>query len=80
MPDAMQRLRTVYKNILLLDYDNARTRKNTEIDLSGTASEKKSETDLLGELFEQNNGRKMTEIQKQTAEEIFESLREGKQQ
>ncbi|MBQ2738173.1 MAG: exonuclease SbcCD subunit D [Clostridia bacterium] len=59
IPDAISRLRTVYKNIMLLQYDNTRTRYSSEI---GAASdvEEKSPLTLFTELFEAQNGRAMT--------------------
>lgn len=58
--DAVGRLRTIYPNIMLLDYDNRRTRSAEEAgwDSSG---EEKSEIDFFAELFELQNGRAMDE-------------------
>ena len=59
IPDAIGKLRAIYRNIMKLDYDNARTRASMEID-GAEDLEQKSPLDLLGELYEkQNNQPKM---------------------
>jgi exonuclease SbcD len=61
--DAMNRLRTIYPNIMKLDYDNRRTRENREIrDL--TESERKSPMELLEDFYEQQNNQPMQEAQR----------------
>ena len=55
VPDAVGKLRVIYRNLMKLDYDNARTRKTVEID-GAKDVENKSPSQLFGELFElQNN-------------------------
>ena len=60
IPDAISRLRTVYKNIMILQYDNARTRHATEIGVA-EGVEEKSPLELFTELFSAQNGRDMSE-------------------
>ena len=73
--DAMAKLRTIYPYIMKLEYDNKRTRTQSSI---GNIEdiEKKSEMDLFSELFEKQNGKSMTEEQKEFSKEIFERLKE----
>ncbi len=52
IPDAIGKLRAIYRNIMKLDYDNARTRASMEID-GAEDLEQKSPLDLLGELYEE---------------------------
>jgi len=62
VPDAVMKLRTVYPNIMRLDYDNTRTRT---VDVSeGTAyMEKRTPLELFGEFYEKQNGKPMSDIQ-----------------
>ena len=58
IPDAVNKLRTIYHNLMKLDYDNTRTRHSAEI--NGAADvEKKQPIDLFRELYELQNGQKM---------------------
>ena len=52
--DAISELRVIYTNIMKLDYDNTRTRGQTEI-LGSEDVEKKSPLELFGELYEKQN-------------------------
>jgi exonuclease SbcD len=62
VPDAVMKLRTVYPNIMRLDYDNTRTRT---VDVSeGTAyTEKRTPLELFREFYEKQNGKPMSDIQ-----------------
>lgn len=73
--DALGRLRTIYPNIMLLDYDNMRTRSGGTLEIPAEA-EKKSETELFGELFEMQNGRAMEEEEKRYISALLERIRE----
>lgn len=77
VPNAMARLRTVYPNIMKLDYDNTRTRTSPSIAQVETL-EKKSEMELFGEFYEQQNGRALSDEQRALAASLFERIREGK--
>jgi exonuclease SbcD len=73
--DGMQKLRTVYPNLMRLEYDNRRTRENQEI--AGTETVKrKSELEYFEEFFEKQNGRKMSEKQRNYLLEILGEARE----
>lgn len=76
VPDALTRLRTIYPNIMKLDYDNKRTRASSE---TGGAEEieKKSGIDLFDEFYTLQNGQPLSGEQRAFAEELLESLKEG---
>ena len=62
IPDAIGRLRIIYKNLMKLEYDNTRTRKNVLI--SGTTqAEKKTVLELFSEFYELQNNTPMSEEQ-----------------
>lgn len=70
IPDAIGKLRAIYRNIMKLDYDNARTRASMEID-GAEDLEQKSPLDLLGELYEKQNNQPMSEEQKSFARQLI---------
>ena len=74
--DAFTRLRGIYPNLMTLDYDNARTRTTGHVS-AADARARLSETELLGLLYEQQNGCEMNEEQKKWAEDCFAALREN---
>ena len=74
--DGMQKLRTIYPNLMRLEYDNRRTRENQAI--AGTESTKqKSELEYFEEFFELQNNQPMNEQQKKFSEELIRKLQEG---
>ena len=73
VPEAMARLRVIYPNLMKLSYDNTRTRSSAVIE--GAADvQKKSPLQLFGELYEQQNGQPMSEMQRQYMRELIESI------
>lgn len=71
--NALELLRTVYPNIMKLDYDNQRTRSNQ--DISGAEEvEGKTPLDLFGEFFELQNNQPMSEEQTAFMEELIEKV------
>jgi len=73
IPDALTKLRIVYKNIMKLDYDNLRTRHSTEI--HGTKDVKaKSPLEHFSEFYEQQNGQPLNEEQTAFMTEIIEQV------
>ena len=57
--DALGRLRTIYKNIMCLDYDNTRTRSLQDFELK--AQEKEiSPLEYFADFYEQMNGSPMS--------------------
>ena len=74
--EAMGRLRTVYPNIMELQYDNTRTKTQRIID-GGEAVESKSPLELFEELFEMQNNQPMSQEQREFVLELLDSLGEG---
>lgn len=62
VPDAMGRLRSIYPYLMLLDYDNARTRALGQVH-DGAATEKQSPFDVFAEFYRRQNGTDLTEEQ-----------------
>ena len=76
--DGMQKLRTVYPNLMRLEYDNRRTRENQEI--AGTETVKrKSELEYFEEFFELQNNQPMNEEQRKYSEDLIRKIQEVKQ-
>ena len=72
-PNALERLRTVYPNIMKLDYDNARTRGYT--DISGGAGEReKSPYEIFAEFYEKQNLRPMSDGQAKLVAELIQKI------
>ena len=76
VPEAMARLRVIYPNLMKLTYDNTRTRSSAILD-GAVDVQRKSPLQLFGELYEQQNGQCMTDIQKDFMQELIESIWEG---
>ncbi|MGI6721592.1 MAG: exonuclease SbcCD subunit D [Anaerovoracaceae bacterium] len=73
VPDAVQKLRIIYPNLMRLDYDNVRTRAVTVIDEGGDV-DNKGPLELFAELFEKQNGAPMTQEQSQLASDIAQEI------
>ncbi len=74
--EGMSKLRTVYKNIMELEYDNRRTKSSSEItDIVNIES--KSPLELFGEFYEIQNGQAMSEEQMEFSKELMEEIWEG---
>lgn len=75
IPNALARLRSIYPNLMKLDYDNLRTRSSAVI-----AAEKRHRTmsgaELFAELYERQNGQKLSAEQSAYAKAVFAALRE----
>ncbi len=76
IPNVMNKLRTVYKNILQLEYDNTRTRSSENIVLVENVS-MKSELELFAEFFEKQNGQTLDEEQAEYLRNLIEQLKEA---
>lgn len=76
VPNAMNRLRTVYGNILQLEYDNARTRSNENIGFVENIK-LKNEFDLFAEFFEKQNGQSLIPEQEEYLRNIIAELKEA---
>ncbi len=77
VPDAIGRLRTVYPNIMKLNYDNARTRNSTSITRLESIKSK-SFIELFEEFYEKQNGIPMTETQKNFIKDLDREIRGDK--
>lgn len=76
VPDAAAKLRTVYHNLMKLDYDNLRTRSGSRIDSADTV-ERLSPIDLFAEFFAQQNGAPLSSEQRGYMEKLIESIWEA---
>ena len=75
IPDGVQKLRTIYPNLLSLTYDNQRTRTQQAIEPQA-AIQIKTEQELFEELYEKQNNQPMSEEQQQFIKELFARLKE----
>ena len=71
--DAMGKMRTIYKNIMLLDYDNTRTRSSGQLSAAADM-EQKSPVQLFEEFYEQVNGRAMSQAQQEMSRRMIEKI------
>ena len=71
--DAIGRLRTVYRNLMKLDYDNKRTSAISQID-GAEEVERKSPFDHFSELYELQNNAPMSEEQSELMRELIEQV------
>lgn len=73
IPDAVGKLRAIYRNIMKLDYDNTRTRANVEI-TGAEDLEQKSPLELLDELYEMQNNQPMSLEQRTFAQQLIAEI------
>lgn len=71
IPDAIGKLRTVYRNLMKLSYDNARTRGNAAV-TGAEAVERKTPFELFSEFYELQNNRPMSGEQSAFMAELIE--------
>lgn len=76
LPGAMEKLRTIYPNLMQLSYDNRRTRENRTVK-AGTPCEKKTEQELLREFYEQQNNQPPDARQMELAVRLLEKIKEA---
>lgn len=77
IPYAMPRLRTRYPNLLRLEYDNLRTKLQSQLEPLG--KESLSPLQLLEDFYESRNGRPMAEELRSMARAWMEEIWEGKE-
>lgn len=78
IPDAVAKLRTVYHNLMKLDYDNTRTRHSAAI--SGAENvETRSPIDLFAEFYKLQNGLPMSAEQTELVASLIEKIWEGEE-
>lgn len=73
--DAIGKLRSIYPNIMSIDYDNLRAKTNYEA-FSGNVDTSKSPTALFCELFELQNNMPVSSEQLKEINRVFESVEE----
>lgn len=73
IPDAIGKLRTIYPNIMRLDYDNKRTRSTVEVVGTGDV-EQKTPFELFQKFYENQNNQEMSEEQKEFTLSLMESI------
>ena len=73
--NAIGKLKSIYPNLMSMEYDNTRTRSYSVVDNVETG-ETKSLLDYFEEFFEKQNGRKMSEKQRNYLLEILGEARE----
>lgn len=76
IPDAIGRLRTLYSNILRIDYDNSRTRL---AEGAVQAVQRKNSLEYFEEFFEQRNGRTMSQQQREFVISLLQELEDDRQ-
>ncbi|MBO6236548.1 MAG: exonuclease SbcCD subunit D, partial [Schwartzia sp.] len=73
VPDAMRKLKTVYPNLLRLDYDNARTKSGGAVEVVPEA-ETKTPMELVSEFYTMQNGQPMNEAQSEYIQRLAETV------
>lgn len=76
LADPLQRLRTVYPNVMTLSIENSRTKAAASGTLSADALERKSTEQLYREFFRRQNGVEMTEAQCKIMDELIRKAEE----
>ncbi len=76
IPGVMGKLRVNYPNVMIVDYDNKRTRNTATLD-SSKDIRNISTYDLFAEFYEIQNGQPMNEEQAEYMKALIESLQEG---
>ena len=76
--DGMALLRTIYPNLMKLDYDNRRTRENQQIGQVNDI-ENKSPLALFQEFYEKQNNQQMSQEQSDFAADLIERIWEGRE-
>lgn len=71
--DAIGKLRTVYHNLMKLDYDNKRTRSVSQVD-GAVDVETKTPIELFSDFYELQNNQPMSEEQKAFVEDLIEQV------
>lgn len=75
IPDALGKLRLIYQNLMKLDYDNSRTRSQSEI-APEAETRSKSPLELFSDFYELQNNRSLTEQQLVFLEELLARMEE----
>lgn len=73
IPDAIGKLRSIYPNIMKLDYDNLRTRGSGIVDAIENI-ESKSPFELFADLFKKQNNQDMSEEQEEIMRNLIDKI------
>lgn len=73
VPEAMARLRVVYRNLMKLSYDNTRTRCLAQIDAAEN-TERKTPLELFAEFYEKQNGASLSGEQEVFLRTLIETI------
>lgn len=73
--DATGKLRTIYHNLMRLDYDNTRTRAHT-LSENETQPERRTPLEMFADLFEKQNGRPMEPEQTAYVQALLDEIAE----
>ena len=73
IPDAIGKLRSIYPNIMKLDYDKLRTRGSGTVDAIENI-ESKSPFELFADLFKQQNNQDMSEEQEEIMRNLIDKI------
>lgn len=76
--DVLRKLRTIYPNIMKLEYENRRTSYDNVLESAGGAGQM-SPLELFEELFEKQNNREMSEEQRDYLKDMISSIWEEEQ-
>ena len=74
--DVFGKLRAIYPNVMLLDFDNKRTRAAGVEALADAVMKEKSTMELFREFFEKQTGSELSEIQEQIMADVIEKTTE----
>lgn len=73
VPNALEKLRALYPNLMKLDYDNARTRA-AGFDGEAVDTDNKNPLELFEEFYEMQNGQKMKDVQQKFVASLIEKI------
>ena len=73
VPDALFKLRTIYPNLMKLDYDNKRTQSSGELTLADTV-ERRSPLQIFCDFYKQRMGNDMNDTQRNFCEKIMTEI------
>lgn len=77
VPDAVLKLRGIYPNLMMLDYDNERTR-NQHVTVGDGKVEQKTPMELFGEFFSDMTKRELNEEEREFVRDIIDGIWEEK--
>lgn len=77
VPDAVLKLRGIYPNLMMLDYDNERTR-NQHVTVGDGKVERKTPMELFGEFFSDMTKRELNEEESEFVQDIIDGIWEEK--